>query len=167
MSHRKRCKNCGRLYRQNPRIKNQKYCGREECQRARKAAWQREKMSVDPMYRENQKRAQETWRNDHPDCWKKYREKNQKCREKNREKQKERDVKRKQKREKMDTSSPNLAKMDTFEGKNQIKPGRYYIISVESDLAKIDPLKSEIYIISDGCNHLAKKDSMDIQNFSP
>ena len=73
----------------------------------------------------------------------------------------------KQKREKMDTSSPNLAKMDTFEGKNQIKPGRYYIISVESDLAKIDPLKSEIYIISNGCNHLAKKDSMDIQNFSP
>jgi len=48
------CFNCADAFIPSPRQKNQKYCGKPECQRARKTAWQRYKMAIDPDYRLNQ-----------------------------------------------------------------------------------------------------------------
>jgi len=47
----KRCAHCGCPLDLNPRSKNQRYCGKQECQRARKRMWQKNKMATDPDYR--------------------------------------------------------------------------------------------------------------------
>ena len=66
------CINCARSFTQSPRHKNQNYCKRQECQRANKADWQRQKMRTDPEYRANQKLSNQKWRESHHD-WKKER----------------------------------------------------------------------------------------------
>ena len=93
------CKHCGEQISANIRLKgNQLYCGDPDCQRARKAAWQREKMAKDANYRARQQHSvnrcqqQYPWhsymrryRQDHPDYVaknrKKQRVRNQKRRE--------------------------------------------------------------------------------------
>ena len=45
-----RCAHCRQVFVPNPRVKNQKYCGRQICQNARKAKWQRQKMALDSGY---------------------------------------------------------------------------------------------------------------------
>ena len=54
----KRCAHCGCPLELNPRSKNQRYCGKKECQRARKRLWQKNKMATDPDYRANQTEVQ-------------------------------------------------------------------------------------------------------------
>ena len=63
-----RCAHCGCRFIPNPRIKNQRYCGSIQCQRARKASWQRRKLATDPDYQADKKEGQRDWqiRNDHP-----------------------------------------------------------------------------------------------------
>ena len=46
----------------NPRVKEQSYCGKSACQRARKAAWQAQRLSIDPAYQDNQQRGRTRWR---------------------------------------------------------------------------------------------------------
>lgn len=53
------CRHCRRI--NQARVKGQKYCGGEACQRARKRDWRREKRSVDPDYRANQRASNEKW----------------------------------------------------------------------------------------------------------
>lgn len=61
------CKNCEKEKSANPRLKgNQEYCGDPECQRARKAAWQREKMAKDADYRADKKESNKQWRKNRP-----------------------------------------------------------------------------------------------------
>ena len=43
------------------RIEDQRYCGGDPCQKARKNAWRREKYDVDPDYRANQRASTEAW----------------------------------------------------------------------------------------------------------
>ena len=50
-----RCAHCRCLFVPNHRIKNQRYCNKKECQRARKNAWQRQKLANDPDYKANQR----------------------------------------------------------------------------------------------------------------
>ena len=73
-----RCKHCHLCLPTNPHVKNQQYCGRTECQRARKNAWQRNKMATDPDYVDNQRRARQSWQKNNPDYWRTYRQKRQK-----------------------------------------------------------------------------------------
>lgn len=73
MSCTNRCAHCGRFFIPNPRVKDQSYCGRKECQRARKTRWQREKMKTDPEYQANQRESQRSWRERNPGYWKQYR----------------------------------------------------------------------------------------------
>jgi len=68
------CCHCGGYFTPDPRQKNPRHCRKLECQRARKAAWQREKIRGDPDYRANQKRCWQDWRKEHPDYWKAYRQ---------------------------------------------------------------------------------------------
>ena len=45
------CAYCGDLFDPSPRHKNQTVCKKPECQRAKKAEWQRHKMKTDPALR--------------------------------------------------------------------------------------------------------------------
>jgi len=69
----KRCDHCGCFLDLNPRCKNQRYCRKKECQRARRRTWQREKLAADPDYRANQRECSKAWRDGHPDYWSNYR----------------------------------------------------------------------------------------------
>ena len=61
------CKNCGKRVPANIRLKGtQKYCGKPDCQRARKTAWQRAKKAKDADYRSRQKQCAKNWRKNKP-----------------------------------------------------------------------------------------------------
>lgn len=65
------CACCRREVRANPRSKDQRYCGRPECQKERKRKWQQVKIATDPDYRANQREAQKSWRERNSDYWRK------------------------------------------------------------------------------------------------
>lgn len=91
------CKHCKREKPANFRLKgNQEYCGDIECQQARKAAWQREKMARNADYRANKKERNQQWRKSRPahQYQRQYREEHPDYVEKNREKQRIRNKKR-------------------------------------------------------------------------
>jgi hypothetical protein len=69
------CCSCGDLCERSVRHKNQCYCPKPGCQRARKAAWKRYKMRTDPDYRFNQRLSSQTWAKAHPGYWSAYRAK--------------------------------------------------------------------------------------------
>jgi hypothetical protein len=46
------CANCSHPFTPDPRVKNQRYCGGKDCQRARKREWQKEKLRTNPDYKE-------------------------------------------------------------------------------------------------------------------
>ncbi len=61
------CKACNQEKSGNPKLKgNQHYCGAVVCQRARKAAWQKEKMASDAQYRADQITCLARWRRKRP-----------------------------------------------------------------------------------------------------
>jgi hypothetical protein len=60
------CQHCGRRCRFNPRVKNQEYCSRKECQQARKNKWEKEQYHNNPSYREKRLLSQEAWRKNYP-----------------------------------------------------------------------------------------------------
>jgi len=138
MKPKKRCVHCDRLFTANPRIKNQKYCSRDICQRARKSRWQRRKMATDADYRQNQKDGRQAWQMQHPDYWQQYRDSHPQYRERNRVLQKQRDAKRRAK---------HLAKMDALKRLKSIKPGTYYLIPCMANLAKMDASIQKINVI--------------------
>jgi len=133
---RKRCRHCQSIFLPDPRVKNQEYCNRPECQRVRKALWQREKMRHDPDYQADHRDAQKNWLKHHPDYWKTYRARHPSYVQTNKLKQKKRDHKRRLK---------NLAKMDSIMPLSYIKSGTYFI---SPDLAKMDAKGQKIFIIS-------------------
>ena len=126
-----RCANpcCKRHFLPNPRVKNQQYCNRKECQQVRRSLWQREKMASDPDYRANQGDCQKRWRKQNPDYWRQYRMNNPLYVERNRLLQRKRDRKRR---------LGSLAKMDALEQFSRLESGTYYIIPEGVDLAKMD-----------------------------
>ncbi len=69
------CQHCGRRCRCNPRVKNQKYCSRKECQQARKNEWEKKNYRTKKKYRESRIKSQQNWRENYPhkDYQKKYR----------------------------------------------------------------------------------------------
>jgi hypothetical protein len=91
------CKNCQQLKPANIRLKaNQGYCDENKCQRARKAAWQKEKMANDPNYRAKQIECLNEWRKKRPlDKYQKlYRQQHPEYVKRNRELQRIRNSKR-------------------------------------------------------------------------
>ena len=93
------CAHCGKVFKPNPRVKNQKYCGAEACRRARRNRMQRLKIATDPDYRENQRLCQRNWQENNPDYHSKYRAANPEYAERNRLLQAGRNAKRSQSRE--------------------------------------------------------------------
>jgi hypothetical protein len=141
MKPKNRCVQCRRLFIANPRVKNQKFCNRDTCQRARKSLWQRRKMATDADYRQNQKDSQKLWQTQHPDYWRQYRNRHPQYCERNCMLQKQRDGKRR---------AQHLAKMDTLKRLKSINPGTYYLIPCITSLAKMDALTQKINIIPEG-----------------
>ncbi len=135
-----RCANscCRRYFLPNPRVKDQQYCNRTECQRVRRRLWQKEKMASDPDYQANQRDCQKRWRKQNPDYWRQYRMNNPLYVERNRLLQRKRDRKRR---------LDNLAKMDALKRVSLLESGTYYIIPEGADLAKMDALDRRIILI--------------------
>lgn len=146
------CRHCGRLFLPNPRVKEQRYCGRPACQRARRAAWQRHKMAVDPAYQDNQRRCQRQWRRQNPGYWSQYRSRHPAYVKRNRELQRLRDLHRRR---------CDLAKMDASELFLPFKAGGYYLIPQEQDLAKMDVLGHKVFLIPATYGDLAKNNAID------
>ena len=142
------CCQCGEYFIHDPRQKNQRYCSKKGCQRARKAAWQRKKMKSDPDYRANQKQSQSDWQNKNADYWKRYRGSHPEQANRNRHLQRIRNKRRHcQGIVKMDASV--IAKMDaSVLGKSSDKswlPGSFWLVPV---IAKMDVIKVFLHRIS-------------------
>lgn len=133
-----RCAHCGSRFVPNPHIKNQRYCSKVECQRARKTCWQRQKLATDPDYQADKKESQKAWRNQNPGYWQKWRSQHPEYVERCRVLRKERGRRHKKEVAKMDVSKPLC----------EIKTGSYYILpeSVEM-VAKMDASAQKVRLI--------------------
>jgi hypothetical protein len=132
------CVYCGDLFDPSPRHKNQTACKKVECQRAKKAAWQRHKIKTDPDYRFNQKVCQRRWTEVHPGYWQEYRKRNPEKVERNVILQAIRNRRARSKGgdEKMDLFP--IAKMDASKHDNFEVLGQFWMVPV---IAKMDALK--------------------------
>jgi hypothetical protein len=108
------CSHCGDLFKPSPRHKNQIFCMKPECRRARKTAWQSHKMKTDPEYRLNQKASQRQWTENHPGYWREYRRKNPQKAERNRILQSLRNRRTRKATNPDGTDSVLIAKMDSL-----------------------------------------------------
>ena len=107
------CFHCGVYFPASPRHKNQRFCKKPECQRARKAEWQRNKMNTDPEYNASQKQSHYAWLRANPNYWKDYRKRNPEKAERNRILQIIRNRRRrKPEGSAADTDTTLIAKMD-------------------------------------------------------
>lgn len=137
----KQCVHCGDEFEPDKRVRDQKYCGKEDCQRTRRAIWRRGKMMTDPDYRDNQKRCQTEWLEKNKGYYKKYRERHPEKAERNRILQKGRDaIRRKNGLNKL------LAKIDAIQDRLSRPCGGIFRIVPQGDelLAKIDAMTVEL-----------------------
>jgi hypothetical protein len=131
----------------NPRNRKQNYCSAPDCQRARKAAWQRYKIKTDADYRTQEKLSHQKWLLNNPDYWKRYRQRNPDKAERNRTLQHLRNRRKRQ----CDHNRfpPSIAKMDARKPYNFDLIGQFYLVPV---IAKMDASKVNIYTISNSCS---------------
>lgn len=134
------CVHCGREFGLNPRVRRQRYCRDKQCQKARRARWQRHKMSTDLDYRDNQRRCQSQWQARHRGYYSRYRKNHPEYAQRNRLLQHMRDMRRRRNEE-----TKMLAKMDSL-----IRP--YY--SRRGSIFKLIP---------QGTYMLAKMDSLTVR----
>ena len=140
----KTCLCCQRRFKPHPAVRDQRYCGTPDCQRARKRKWQKEKLANDRDYRANQAEAQRQWRERNKDYWKEYRKKHPAYTERNCMGQRERNRRRR--------SEAEIAKMDELKGETLIPSGRYRLVPLcNVGIAKMDELIVELGVISRGC----------------
>jgi len=139
------CCHCAEFFTPSPRHKNQIYCMKPECRRAKKAAWKRNKMRTDPDYRYNHKLANQKWARAHPDYWKNYRLEHPEYVQRNRILQTVRNRRRGHLGSQRDGTDRSIAKVDaSIFNKNNLV-GQFYLVPV---IAKVDALKVNIFDIS-------------------
>jgi hypothetical protein len=143
------CVHCGKFF--IPRNRNQNYCIEADCQRARKAVWQRYKMKTDVDYRTQQQLSNEKWVNKTPGYWTRYRQRNPDKAERNRILQHIRN--RRNRQTDQDPACPVIAKMDARKSYDFDLLGQFYLVPV---IAKMDVSKVNIYIISKGYHGLQR-----------
>jgi hypothetical protein len=127
------CAHCGRMFARDPRVKNQRYCGDKDCQRARKRKWQKEKLATDPDYKANQRACQIDWHGRHPGYYTKYRRDHPDCRQRNKLLQACRNAK-----------TRVIAKMDESKPAPVNKPGAFYLLPL---IAKMDSSPQKVLLI--------------------
>ena len=126
------CACCRRRLPANPRIENQRYCGMEICQRARKRKWQQAKMATDPEYRDNQQDAYRAWRERNPAYWRKHRRRNDSL------------APPPPPFEPVSPPAGEVGKMDALKAFFEVVPGIYLIMPLHSTVRKMDALKVKI-----------------------
>jgi len=133
------CLCCGTFF--VPRNKDQQYCSKPACRRKRKARWQKEKLAIDPDYKETQRLSNNKWHENNPDYWKQYRDRNPKKAERNRLLQKNRNMKQKKKQAQKSSNAMDIAKMDAGKSKQSSDDnlsGEYWLVPI---IAKMDARK--------------------------
>lgn len=151
------CAHCKETVPANPRSKGQRFCGKPACQRARKTAWERQKIKTDPDYRANRKESQQTWVDKHPGYYKAYRKRNPKKVLQNRIRQKVRNRKRAKQSQQFEGE---IAKMDASEAMKDKLLGTFWLVP---KIAKMDALAVQIVEITNpGLKNavIAKKDTI-------
>lgn len=140
------CANCGEFFPASPRHKDQEFCLKPECRKAKKARWQRQKMKNDPDYRSSQRLSHKKWAASKPDFWKDYRAKNSEKTERNRLLQKVRNAKRRSDKEKTQKeTSPVPANVDVSEAITFKPCAQYWLVPLSSKAA---PVKVNIVLHS-------------------
>lgn len=142
------CANCQRTFPREPTVKNQRYCGAEECQRARKRIWQQQKLVTDPDYKANQRACQAEWNDKNPGYYREYRQKHSQYCERNRILQRLRNAR-----------ARPVAKMDASKPAPITRPGTFYLVPL---IAKMDASAQKIVIIplDTSMALIAKEDSI-------
>src|SRR5215468_8031300 len=131
----RRCAACGEAFRRCPRVRDQKYCGKEECRRARRRRWQRAKRQSDADYLDNQARAQHGWAAEHSSYWRAYRLQHPEYAEENRERAK----RRQRDRRRRVAATSEFAKMDSIGTFSSVPSGTYLLVpQSEEKFAKMD-----------------------------
>jgi hypothetical protein len=137
------CCSCGDVFTRSVRHKNQCYCPKSECQKARKAAWKRYKMHSDPDYKFNQTLSNKKWAKANPGYWKAYRQKHPEMTARNRMLQSIRN-RRQCAKAKKQSDEALIAKVDASIVNNFKVVGQYWLVPV---IAKVDALKVNIFDI--------------------
>jgi hypothetical protein len=134
------CAACGARFTPLSHIANQRYCPLAACQLSRRRAWQRERLQTDPDYRENQAKAQATWRARHPDYWRRYRDTHPACCDRNRNMQRQRNARR---------HAEPVAKMDASNPSRPLASGFYLLCdALETSIAKMNAWTVHIAVLS-------------------
>ena len=131
------CLCCGRFF--TPRNKKQNYCSDSQCQRTRKADWQRHKVQTDPDYKRDQRISQKKWLSSNRGYWKSYRLNNREKAERNRALQR---LRNKNRLKKVQPCKPVIAKMDVRNDAvmpvDMMSSGQFWLVPV---IAKMDAAK--------------------------
>ena len=128
------CQNCRDSLPTSKKNPDQRFCGKKDCQRARKRLWQREKMHNDPNYKQNQQDANRNWQKHNPQYWQEYRQKNPEYNERNRKNSRQyMQIKRQ-----VVSILKKFAKMDASLSINQELTGYYLLLPVGGMFAKMD-----------------------------
>jgi hypothetical protein len=90
----RRCRYCEQIFQPSKYQPRQSVCGIADCQRRRRADYHRQKIAADPEYRQVCLDSPQKWRANHPDYWRRYRERHAAAVERNRQQQHVRDQKR-------------------------------------------------------------------------
>lgn len=140
------CVHCYDFFTPSLRHKNQCYCMKPECRRARKAAWKRHKMSTDPKFKADHRLSCKKWARRNPGYWKEYRKRNPKKAQRNRMLQSIRNRRRKKAIQSSHCGNQNLiAKVDASITNNFSVVGQFWLVPV---IAKVDALKVNIFELS-------------------
>ena len=143
------CVNCCDFFPPSPRHKNQSYCMKPECRRAKKAAWKRTKMRTDAKFRQDQRLSNQKWAHNNRDYWSRYRQRNPDKADRNRILQRIRNKRRAARRSKCTGQDPVLiAKVDASTSQNFNLIGQFWLVPI---IAKVDALKVNIVEVTGPC----------------
>jgi hypothetical protein len=151
----KSCSHCRRSFTptRNPR---QHYCSQQACQNARKYEWRKQKRSSDNDYKENQRRANQSWQQCHPDYWRNYRQSHPDYAQRNREQTRS----RRQQKQCLNASDPaskddasQFAKSDAFPRAEMdlslLRSGTYRLTPAScAEFAKSDALIVSLSVVA-------------------
>jgi hypothetical protein len=144
------CLGCGKEKAGSPRSAGRQcYCGEPDCQRARRAAAERQRMATDPDHRATRRHSYQAWCRANPGYWSEYRRRHPAQAERNRLLQRQRNQRR---RPAADAASrPVIAKLTSLASlKAPEVPvnGEYWLVPV---IAKLTALRVRIVAIPDDC----------------
>ncbi len=143
------CLACSHFF--TPRNRLQSYCTNPECQKARKATWQRNKKKKDPEYGKAQRLSHQKWLDANPGYWKEYRISHPEKTARNRLLQKIRNKRRVTKKEPEKVTL--IAKMDARKPTDIGLEGEFWFIPV---IAKMDAAKINFHLVSDSYRKLQR-----------